>query len=775
MKENFVQLSHNLIFALIAASAFIFPLFFLPVTSEFFDFNKFTALFVITLTGLIIWGARMVIEKKASFTRTPLDLPLIIFLVVVFIASLSSIDQYTSIYGSPQSFWPSFFPLATLIAFYFLVVSNLKKRKQVNIILWLLCAATTTGALISIASYFGLFFPFDFAQIRSFNPLGVINRFAVFESFIIPLTAYWAIFEKEKSLRMVALLLTLVLSCSLVLINFLPAFIGLIFAGIFLAVSSSKTKLDKGQQGNLALLFVFIILFLVIRFVPQVSEGTLNSWILKKDPSLSAQEQIKTPKETSLPLQASWDVAAQAIGKRPLLGTGPSTFKYVYTQLKPPFVNTTDQWATRFLKSTSDMTEYLATIGIFGMLAYLLIIVASLRFVWTLTFKSQHNAFYLGLCAAIISFIISTVLTNSSFATVGGFFLIIALLSALAKAQDESNVYDVTLELSTLKSHFSWFPLGSETQEGAGKGARSQLMPLFFIITVLMIGIFAAKTQAEAFMGEYYYRQALLASRSNDGNKTINFIQKAISANPAVDTYHRSLAQFTLNAAINLTTKGNLSDQEKQLLSQLVQVATDQAKIASGYQILPLRVPGIAAANVENWEVLSGIYQALIGSVSGADVHATNTLTQALALDPKNPILHDRLGQLYQRLGNLDLAQRKYEDSIYVKNDYGPGHFRLAKILIERKGDVPKIVNSLTLAKRFLDPKDPAISQIDSDLDKYNKQLAELIEKSKVAGEKTEAEKKDEGASPTPSPSTSPSPQISSPSPEPSPEVSPSL
>ena len=124
MKENFLKLSENIVFLLVALAAVCAPLFFLPTTAEFFEFNKFTALLVITVLGLLIWAARMVLEKRAVFTRTPLDIPLLVFTVVVFVASASSIDNFISIIGHPQNLWPSFFPVLTLTLFYFMTVSN---------------------------------------------------------------------------------------------------------------------------------------------------------------------------------------------------------------------------------------------------------------------------------------------------------------------------------------------------------------------------------------------------------------------------------------------------------------------------------------------------------------------------------------------------------------------------------------------------------------------------------------------------------------------------
>src|SRR4030042_7207882 len=99
MKEKFTNLLENLIFVLIILSVIASILFFLPTTSEFFEYNKFTVTLVITILILIFWGIKMIIAKRAVFTRTPLDVPLIILLVVFLIAAFASIDQFISLFG----------------------------------------------------------------------------------------------------------------------------------------------------------------------------------------------------------------------------------------------------------------------------------------------------------------------------------------------------------------------------------------------------------------------------------------------------------------------------------------------------------------------------------------------------------------------------------------------------------------------------------------------------------------------------------------------------
>lgn len=763
MKENFVKASQNIIFSLVILATFLTPLFFMPTTTEFFEFNKLAVLLVVTIAGYVIWAIRMVAERKVVFTRTPLDLPILVILAVTFIASFASTDQYISFFGSTGKVWPSFFTLATVSAFYFLTVSNLRTKKQANFVLLSIIASTSLASLIAIFSYFGIFLPFDFTKHRTFNTAGVINRLAVLQAFVIPIAASLAILEKNKATRIITTIAALVMAFSFVLINLIPAYIGLAVALAFLAIGTLRIKLDKNQQGSAAVIAVFIALFLVIRFIPQVAKGTLYSWITNKDPKQTEKQIIDTPKEISMPWQAAWDVAAQTLGKKPLFGTGPGTYQFAYTQLKPRYMNNTDSWAVRFDKSNSDFSEMITTTGIFGVLAFLLLAVSVIRLVWTLVSKSQHINLYLPAAAAISGGIAANFFTVSTLSTNIIFFAALAAISVFAKATDESHVFEVTMELATLKNRFAWFPLGGPNDsiiktELGSKGTKSQILPAIFALSIIVISVIAVRFEYKSYRGEYFYRQSILARQSNDGAKTVDFIQKALNANPSIDLYHRDLSSTALNAAINLSAKKDLNDNEKQVLGQLAQVAVDQGKVASGYQILPLRLPGISSANVANWETLSFAYQALIGAVSGSDVHATNTLAQAVALDPENPVLHDRLGQLYQRLNSLDLAQRKYEDASIVKTDYGVAHYHLANILIEKKGDVPRIVNELAAAKRFLPANDPALPEIDKNLESYNKELRDLQEKAAQNAKNAQSASPTPGASPSPSPKATPSP-----------------
>lgn len=83
---------------------FLIPLFFLPVTRDFFDFNKNILLMVFTLVLVILFAVKSVLEKRVVFKLSILDLPVALFLVsiilsLIFVTS-NKIDSMIDPFGA---------------------------------------------------------------------------------------------------------------------------------------------------------------------------------------------------------------------------------------------------------------------------------------------------------------------------------------------------------------------------------------------------------------------------------------------------------------------------------------------------------------------------------------------------------------------------------------------------------------------------------------------------------------------------------------------------
>src|SRR3989344_8009423 len=76
------------------------PLAFAPWTFEAFEFNKFFILFSLVSIGTLAWFARMVfVDREIRLKRSPLDLPIILFITLVNISAFFSADRWASVFG----------------------------------------------------------------------------------------------------------------------------------------------------------------------------------------------------------------------------------------------------------------------------------------------------------------------------------------------------------------------------------------------------------------------------------------------------------------------------------------------------------------------------------------------------------------------------------------------------------------------------------------------------------------------------------------------------
>src|SRR3972149_10447575 len=150
-KLNLIDTLLNLVPVLLA---FLMPVFFLPITSEFFEFNKFALLAVTTSVLLILWVLSMIQNKRVYVTRSVLDVGLVLVLVSFVLSSVFSVHKVSSIFGSYGRWFPSLFSFAILLAFYYVVSANL--RSSLRTVYYALIAGSTLSTLVALLSYFGI-------------------------------------------------------------------------------------------------------------------------------------------------------------------------------------------------------------------------------------------------------------------------------------------------------------------------------------------------------------------------------------------------------------------------------------------------------------------------------------------------------------------------------------------------------------------------------------------------------------------------------------------
>lgn len=163
---------------------FLLPLFFLPFTVDFFDFNKITLLLICTIILFITWLIRIVIEKRFILKVTLFDIPLVL---------LSSVYILSTILFAPNKMGALLAPLGvvtliTSILLYFLLNQNDEETHNNDIaILSMLAAGIVLSFIVLIYSTkIPSFIPISWLKSPAFNPQG--TPFFAFLFLLLPLS-----------------------------------------------------------------------------------------------------------------------------------------------------------------------------------------------------------------------------------------------------------------------------------------------------------------------------------------------------------------------------------------------------------------------------------------------------------------------------------------------------------------------------------------------------------------------------------------------------------
>lgn len=342
----------------------------------------------------------------------------------------------------------------------------------------------------------------------------------------------------------------------------------------------------------------------------------------------------------------SWSVAMEGLknSRFAFLGVGPGQYINAFTTFKPVGFNDTLYWNLRF-GYAAWFFQILTEIGIVGLILYLLLgWKVAKNFLGTVR-QAKPSPLALAVGVGLLILLVCQFYFPMNFSLLFLFFVMLALYDLLI-GNDEKKSLDLS-------------PLG-------------QTVYLFLIFPAILWGailFFGAKT---AF-ANYHYLNSLKAVAANDGTKAYQLQIKAIETDPDVALYHIAYANTNFALANALATKPDLTDNDRNTISQLIQQAIREAK---------------SAVSLDNnsayaWENLSGLYRNLINFAEGADQWAIASYQEAIKRDPLNPGLRLDLGGIYFGQKNFSLAANMFNQVVSLKPDFANGYYNLANALKE--------------------------------------------------------------------------------------------
>ncbi len=337
------------------------------------------------IIGLLSWLAKMLFSGKVNFVRTPLNLPIFIYVVTLVISVIFSPFKFHSLLALKEE-W--------LLLIFFLIVNNIQEETKVEKLLTITIYASTLVGFYAICQhYFGMdLYRNRLLESRGgvFISLGLFDHHLTFGGYyMLVFLLAGVIFLNAKRagiLKILDFLAPIVLGFSLLFSYARSAWLGGV-TGIL------AFGFLKGGKFILFLILGAALFFLLIYVIEPTSWDRIREVDLSKD----------KPESTRIRL---WQTSINMIKDKPIWGIGLGNFGKLFDHYKAEGVyDATCHPHNDFLNAAVNS-------GLLGLLAYLSIWTVFLYSTIKSVFKKKKNGFgywaQMGGIVAIIAFLFAS-------------------------------------------------------------------------------------------------------------------------------------------------------------------------------------------------------------------------------------------------------------------------------------------------------------------------------------------------------------------------------
>lgn len=717
MPNKLINISDNIIICLIKGLIFTLPLFFLPWTFEWFEFNKiFLLLLTVPVIAILFFIKSIRTSGKIILRNSPMDIPILVFLLTFLLSAVFSFDKFSSFFGYYGRFSDSAIALFLLVIFYFIIINVFLPKDEFNnynifSCIKLLIYSYGVALLTSFFSFLGLWeliLSVNFVQ-DSFNLVGgsleILASYSVViivlivgmlvinhASFHVVLDPAERINGKPRGFRerrganykdeciyklniYQVWLFKIILFFALIflaLVDFYIAWICLFLAGWlfllmnFIPVLAKKFSLLDLLKKDFWLPIILIIISGAFLFLATNNKINLDNILINKE----------LPQTIVLDYKDTAHISFKSLKENFIFGSGPGTFSNIFSLYRDAEYNNSEFWQFRFDKGSSYVFEIIGTLGILGILGYLLVISSFFYLVYVIIKKYFQglnlaangiaNSYARLVLVIIICLIILILLQFLYLNSISLLFLFFTLLAFLMVAIYNSKLLIFSAREINLKNFVS----AANRQPG---GMNKLLM---ICIILLCIGwVVLAGYGIKYWIADFY-------AKNNDEESLI----KAINFNPNRYNYKISLAKSYLNKIKAEMMKPN-NFRDNNLIRQSLDNSVKLARAVSN------AYPNSVICQ----ETLGMVYRDIRLLTQGSELGAIMAFNQAIQLEPTNPVLLIELGKAYINANMLDKAKQSLNSALAMKSDYEEAKFWLAKIYIKegRTEEALLILNEL--------------------------------------------------------------------------------
>ena len=358
------------------------PLLFSPLTNELFEFPKMVWVYGLTLLAIGLHLVSIFGHKNVSWSSTPLNRYIALYLVVVLLATLLSIDPYTSIMGYYSRFNGGLASLLCYIILFYLGLPLFKNPLKRLHLLWCWIISSSLVSIWAILEHFGTD-PSCYilrgtwssncwvqdVQARVFATFGQPNWLATYLLTALPLSLALLLTAHTSRAKWTAWTIAILNFAAFWYTFSRSGWFGLVAALLFLALFLPLNILVQHKRWLGSLLLMCLLISL--SSLQLASSRTASSLSSGGEDSSTGQLRLLV-----------WQGSLELIKAHPLLGTGPETFAYAFLPYRPRAMNDTTEWNFLYNKAHNDILQTAAGTGLLGLIAWLALFVGLALFLW---------------------------------------------------------------------------------------------------------------------------------------------------------------------------------------------------------------------------------------------------------------------------------------------------------------------------------------------------------------------------------------------------------
>ena len=573
-----------------------------------------TSVYLITLVILAIWLVRIREDREFRFVHTPLDLPILFFILFISLSLIRSINIHHSI--------SALYHLISYALIYFLVVNNIKSKKEIKKLI-----LSILGVSIFVAIY-GLieFVTHNFTPSASTFPN--LNVFASFLLIPFSLTSGILLFGKERGrAEKIVLGITIILFLlAIIATRSRGAFLSLVLIVIFLGALKSKRYA----------LIALALLILIFSLLPTPTNSPLVRLITigGKDPYAYTRISI-------------WTGALSIFKDHPFLGTGLGTFKDAFPGYSFPVEGVFARFGKKASFAHNEYLQIASEAGIFALGIFVWLLCAFFKKAKEILKNLQGKEEYgvvISLVAGIMGVLIHSLVDFPLHAPAVTIILAInaGIVMGLGSPKSPSGISS---------------PLGTRGKVQSPKAEiiflQSKRYYLYLVLIILILGyvilapylanIYAVKGEyrkaitRDPLCGKYHFKLANLYVKQfkETGDSSYRIaaykeFKRAIRLEPRNGYYHRCIAQFYHQ---NFTGRSRIN------------FAIQEMK----------RALELNPNNCFFYYEMGSIH-----ANEGRHEEAIEKYKKAIELEPNYVQAHYNLGRIYEELSKTKMAKEEY-------------------------------------------------------------------------------------------------------------------